>query len=88
MIDYGKIITSRAAEIKPSGIRKFFDILETMKGVVSLTVGQPDFPTPWHIRDAAIDSIQKGKTYYTSNSGTLELRKEISSYLSRSFKID
>jgi len=88
MIDYGKIITGRAADIKPSGIRKFFDILETMKGVVSLTVGQPDFPTPWHIRDAAIDSIQKGKTYYTSNAGTLELRKEISAYLSRSFKID
>ncbi len=88
MIDYSKVIASRAKDIKPSGIRKFFDILETMKGVVSLTVGQPDFPTPWHIRDAAIDSIEKGKTYYTSNSGTPELRKEISMYLSRSFSID
>lgn len=88
MIDYSKVISSRAADIKPSGIRKFFDILETMKGVVSLTVGQPDFPTPWHIRDAAIDSIQKGKTYYTSNAGTPELRKELSSYLSRRFSID
>ena len=88
MIDYSKVIASRAGEIKPSGIRKFFDILETMKGVVSLTVGQPDFPTPWHVRDAAIDSIQKGKTYYTSNAGTPELRREISSYLSRSFGIN
>ncbi len=88
MIDYSKVIASRAAEIKPSGIRKFFDILETMKGVVSLTVGQPDFPTPWHVRDAAIDSIQKGKTYYTSNAGTPELRREISAYLSRTFGID
>ena len=88
MIDYSKIVAGRAADIKPSGIRKFFDILENMKGVVSLTVGQPDFPTPWHIRDAAIDSIQKGKTYYTSNAGTVELRKEISAYLSRTFDID
>ena len=62
MIDYEKVISNRAAGLKPSGIRKFFDILETMKGVVSLTVGQPDFPTPWHIREAAIDSIQKGIT--------------------------
>ncbi len=88
MIDYSKAISDRAADIKPSGIRKFFDILETMKGVVSLTVGQPDFPTPWHIREAAVDSIQKGKTYYTSNAGTPELRREISSYLSRKFEID
>ena len=88
MIDYSKVISSRAANLKPSGIRKFFDILETMKGVVSLTVGQPDFPTPWHIREAAIDSIQKGKTYYTSNAGTPELRREIGSYLSKRFGID
>lgn len=88
MIDYSKIVAGRAADIKPSGIRKFFDILETMKGVVSLTVGQPDFPTPWHIRDAAIDSIQKGKTYYTSNAGTPDLRREISAYLSRQFSVD
>ena len=88
MIDYSKVISGRAQDIKPSGIRKFFDILETMKGVVSLTVGQPDFPTPWHIRDAAIDSMQKGKTYYTSNAGTPELRREISSYLSRRFSIN
>ncbi len=88
MIDYSKAISGRAADLKPSGIRKFFDILETMQGVVSLTVGQPDFPTPWHIRDAAIDSIQKGKTYYTSNAGTPELRREIASYLSRRFSIN
>lgn len=88
MIDFSKVISDRASGIKPSGIRKFFDILETMHGVVSLTVGQPDFPTPWHIREAAVDSIQKGKTYYTSNAGTPELRKEISLYLSHRFGIN
>ena len=68
-----------------SGIRKFFDIMETMDDVVGLTVGQPDFVTPWHIREAGIESLEKGKTYYTSNSGTLELRAEIDKYLTRRF---
>ncbi len=88
MIDYSKILSERATELKPSGIRKFFDILDEMKGVISLTVGQPDFVTPWHIRDVAIRSLEDGETYYTSNSGLMELRKEISKYLTRRFELD
>lgn len=87
MIDYSKVISQRAADLKPSGIRKFFDILDEMQGVISLTVGQPDFVTPWHIREAAIESLEKGKTYYTSNSGLLEFRKQISAYLERRFNV-
>ncbi|MBQ2546572.1 MAG: aminotransferase class I/II-fold pyridoxal phosphate-dependent enzyme [Clostridia bacterium] len=84
-MDYGKILSSTAQEIKPSGIRKFFDLLGDMKDVIALTVGQPDFVTPWHIRVSAIESLEKGKTYYTSNSGTLELRREIAAYTARRF---
>lgn len=87
MIDYSSVLSQRAMDIKPSGIRKFFDMLEEMKDVVALTVGQPDFPTPWHIREAGISSLEKGKTYYTSNSGTMELREEIEKYLSRRFSL-
>lgn len=88
MLDYSKILSETVQEIKPSGIRKFFDMLEGMKDVIALTVGQPDFVTPWHIRVAAIDSLENGKTYYTSNSGTLELRREISAYMSRRFSLE
>ena len=84
-MDYGKILSSTAQEIKPSGIRKFFDLLGDMKDVIALTVGQPDFVTPWHIRVSAVESLEKGKTYYTSNSGTLELRTEIAAYMNRRF---
>lgn len=83
--DYSTLLSQRAQQIKPSGIRKFFDLLEEMKGVISLTVGQPDFVTPWHIREAGINSLEKGKTYYTSNAGTAELREEITAYLNRRF---
>ena len=86
-ISYEKVLSRRAQELKPSGIRKFFDMLEEMKDVVALTVGQPDFQTPWHIREAGILSLEKGKTYYTSNAGTLELREEIARYLSRRFSL-
>jgi len=82
---YNEILSSRAQGLQPSGIRKFFDILDEMEDVVSLTVGQPDFITPWHIREAAIDSLEKGRTYYTSNSGLMTLRQEISTYLNRRF---
>lgn len=71
--------------MKPSGIRKFFDMITGMDDVVALTVGQPDFITPWHIREAGIESLQNGKTYYTSNAGLLELRTELSKYLDRRF---
>lgn len=86
-MNYEKIISERAQEIKPSGIRKFFDILDEMDDVISLTVGQPDFATPWHIRDAAIESLEQGKTYYTSNNGLMEMRVEISQYLARRFNL-
>ena len=87
-ISYEKVLSRRAQELKPSGIRKFFDMLEEMKDVVALTVGQPDFKTPWHIREAGILSLEKGKTYYTSNAGTLELREEICKYLCRRFSLN
>ncbi|MCI8589444.1 MAG: aminotransferase class I/II-fold pyridoxal phosphate-dependent enzyme [Clostridiales bacterium] len=82
-MNYNEILSKKVVDMKPSGIRKFFDFLSDRKDVISLTVGQPDFVTPWHIRDAAIDSLQKGKTYYTSNRGTMDLRKEICRYMQR-----
>ena len=87
MLDYSKILSPVVQEMKPSGIRKFFDMIGSMEDVVALTVGQPDFVTPWHIRDAAIESLEKGRTYYTSNSGTAELRNEISAYMQRRFSL-
>ena len=72
-MDYSKLLSDKVQDIKPSGIRKFFDMLSEMKDVVGLTVGQPDFPTPYHISNAAVESITKNKTYYTSNSGLIEL---------------
>ncbi len=88
MIDYEKMLSKTVCEIKPSGIRKFFDLMSEMKDVISLTIGEPDFITPWHIREAAIESLEKGKTYYTSNAGTTELRNEISRYMKRRFELD
>ncbi len=84
-MDYERLLSNKAQELKPSGIRKFFDMLGGMDDVVALTVGQPDFVTPWHIREAGIDSLERGKTYYTSNSGLLEMREEIAKYLERRF---
>ena len=86
-IDYERIIPRRIAGMPPSGIRKFFDLLDGMTDVTALTVGQPDFVTPWHIREAGIESLEKGKTYYTSNAGTMELRQEICAYLARRFSL-
>jgi aminotransferase len=74
-------ISERANSIAPSGIRKFFDLLASIDGVISLGVGEPDYATPWHIREAAIQSLEKGETMYTSNSGMPELRHELSRYL-------
>ncbi len=88
MIDYGKVLNKTVTDIKPSGIRKFFDVAATMKDVISLGVGEPDFQTPWAIRKAGIESLQRGKTKYTSNWGLMELRLEISKYLSRKFSIN
>jgi aminotransferase len=81
-------LSNKVKVIPPSGIRKFFDIVTEMKDAVSLGVGEPDFDTPWHIREEGIYSLEKGKTFYTSNSGMLELREEICNYLKRRFKLE
>ncbi len=78
----------KVKEIEPSGIRKFFDIVNEMEDVISLGVGEPDFDTPWHIRDEGIYALEKGKTFYTSNSGLKELRIEICRYLKRRFGLE
>ncbi len=88
MIDYSKILNNTVVDIKPSGIRKFFDIAESMEDVISLGVGEPDFPTPWNVRAAGIRSLEKGKTRYTSNKGLDTLRGEISNYLLRKYNIE
>ena len=87
MMDYENILSARVKEVKPSGIRKFFDLLEEMEDSISLGVGEPDFITPWHIRDAGIYSLEKGFTKYTSNAGLAALRGEISAYLERRFDL-
>ena len=79
-MDLNKVINDTVKEIPPSGIRKFFDLATEMEGVISLGVGEPDFDTPWQIREAAIYSIEQGKTFYTANRGLSELRKEICRY--------
>lgn len=81
-------LNEKITTIKPSGIRKFFDIASEMKDAISLGVGEPDFDTPWHIRDEGIFSLEKGRTFYTSNAGLKELRIEISKYLSRRFHLE
>ncbi len=86
-LDYDRILPRSVVDMPSSGIRKFFDILDSMTDVTALTVGQPDFVTPWKIREAGIESLESGKTYYTSNAGTLELRKEISNYMNRRFDL-
>ncbi len=81
MMDYDKILNKATREMKPSGIRKFFDIAATMEGAISLGVGEPDFQTPWPIRRAAITALEKGKTFYTANAGLADLRAGISKYI-------
>ena len=84
MIDYDKILCGRIKEVKPSGIRKYFDLLQGMEG----GIGEPDFVTPWHIRDAGIYSLEKGFTKYSPNAGLTDLRQAISQYLKRRFDLD
>ena len=81
--DINNYINKSVTQMQPSGIRKFFDIVSTMKDAISLGVGEPDFATPWHIRDAGIYSLEKAQTHYTSNSGILELRGEICNYVKK-----
>ncbi|CCY58669.1 putative uncharacterized protein [Clostridium sp. CAG:632] len=79
-------LSKKVIDIKPSGIRKFFDVVSEMPDAISLGVGEPDFDTPWHIRDEGIYALEKGKTFYTSNAGLMELRKEICKYYTRKFQ--
>jgi len=85
VMDYAKLLSPVVQEVKPSGIRKFFDIANTMKDVISLGVGEPDFPTPWEIRKAGILSLEAGKTRYTANRGLEQLREEISHWMERKY---
>ena len=86
-MNYDQILSQKIQGLKPSGIRRFFDILEEMKDAISLGIGEPDFQTPWHIRDAGIYSLEKGFTKYTANAGMAELRREIAAYLDRRFDL-
>lgn len=83
-----KSLSEKVLNIKPSGIRKFFDLVSEMQDVISLGVGEPDFDTPWHIRDEGVYALEKGRTFYTSNSGLKELRQEISNYIKRTQGIE
>ena len=81
-------LSKKVVEIKPSGIRKFFDIVSEMKDAISLGVGEPDFDTPWHIREEGIYSLERGRTFYTSNAGLAELKEEITKYLKRRCQLE
>ncbi len=87
-MNYSTLLSDKAKEIKPSGIRKFFDIVSEMTDAISLGVGEPDFVTPWHIREEGIYSLEKGKTHYTSNAGMVQLRREVLRYLKRRFDLE
>ncbi len=87
-MEYEKFFNKRIQRIKPSGIRKFFDIANEMDNVISLSIGEPDFQTPWHIRDEGIRSLEKGRTWYSPNRGFAELREEIAKYYKRRFNIE
>ncbi len=87
MLDYNSVLNKSVQEIKPSGIRKFFDIAGTMENVISLGVGEPDFPTPWNIRNAGIRSLEQSKTRYSANRGHEQLRQEISKFLIKKYNI-
>ena len=86
-MDYQKILSPVVTAVPPSGIRKYFDIAESMQGVISLGVGEPDFPTPWEIRKAGILSLESGKTRYTANRGLIKLRREIAAYMDRKYQM-
>lgn len=88
MIDYQNFINDKISSVKPSGIRKFFDIAVEMDNVISLSIGEPDFQTPWHIREAGIVSLERGKTWYSPNRGFIELRKAIADYYKRRFNVE
>lgn len=88
MMDYQKLYSSKVSSMKPSGIRKFFDIVSEMKDAISLGVGEPDFPTPWEAKRSAISSIERGETYYTSNLGLLSLREKIAGFAKKKYNLE
>ena len=87
MVDYEQLLSDRVKEVKPSGIRKYFDAVSNMPGAISLGVGEPDFETPWQIRRAGIQSLEKGQTFYTSNWGLAELRSQIAALVRRKYRL-
>ena len=87
-MDYDRLLNPRLRELKPSGIRRFFDIAAEMKEVISLTIGEPDFSTPWHIRQKGVETLEKGKTWYSPNAGLMALREEIANYIHRQIGVD
>lgn len=87
MVDYESLLNDEIKAVKPSGIRKFFDIANEMEDVISLSIGEPDFSTPWHVRQEAIDTLQQGKTWYSPNRGFMELRQEICKWLERKYHV-
>ena len=87
-MDYSRFINYKIGSVKPSGIRKFFDIAVEMDNVISLSIGEPDFKTPWHIREAGISSLESGKTWYSPNRGFIELRRAVSEYYTRRFNVE
>lgn len=87
MIDIDSLLSAKVREMKPSGIRRFFDIANELDDVISLGIGEPDFKTPWAIRKAGIESLEQSKTFYTANSGLIKLREEIAAYLQRRFSL-
>ncbi|MDE5792372.1 MAG: aminotransferase class I/II-fold pyridoxal phosphate-dependent enzyme, partial [Oscillospiraceae bacterium] len=87
-MDYESILSKRVQNMKPSGIRKFFDLAATMDGVISLGVGEPDFSTPWSIRKEAIDVLERRKIVYTANSGLAQLRESVAKYLTKKIHVD
>ena len=88
MIDYSTVLNQKVQAIKPSGIRRFFDIANEMDNVISLSIGEPDFTTPWHVREEGIRSLEDGKTWYSPNRGFIELRQEISRWLKRHYQVN
>lgn len=87
-MNYNDFLNRNIKKLEPSGIRKFFDIANSMKDVISLSVGEPDFRTPWHIRQVGIDSLEKGRTWYSPNKGFLKLRKSVTDYFYRRFGVN
>ncbi|MBQ3928885.1 MAG: aminotransferase class I/II-fold pyridoxal phosphate-dependent enzyme [Clostridia bacterium] len=87
-MDYSQFLNDKVQAIKPSGIRKFFDIANEMDHVISLSIGEPDFTTPWHVRQEGIESLRRGHTWYSPNRGFLELRSQISNYYARRFNVE